>query len=204
MDSPRSFAIVPSAGRSCRMGRPKLLLPWDTGTVIEATLKQWKLGGVRHRIVVVHPADAELARVARAAGAEVLIAPTPPDDMKASVALGLAYAAAQWQAGIDDVWLLAPADIPQLSPQVIQQLLEAHRIQPDVILAPVHSGRRGHPVLFPWRFAGEVTRLRRDQGVNALLETGNLCEVAVAEQAADDIDTPDDYRRLHGPNEMSA
>ena len=31
----RSFAIIPAAGRSVRMGRQKLLMPWGDATLIE-------------------------------------------------------------------------------------------------------------------------------------------------------------------------
>lgn len=194
--SPRSFAIVPAAGRSRRMGAPKLLLPWAEGTLIEAALAAWKAAGVQHRIVVIHPADACLADVVRHAGGEVCLAPQPPPDMKASVQLGLAYAAQHWQAGEGDVWLLAPADIPAFSPQLVPTLLAAHAEQPEPILVPVHAGRRGHPVLFPWRYAAEVACLPADAGVNRLLETFPVREIPSPWPAAEDIDTPEAYRRL--------
>ncbi len=194
--SPRSFAIVPAAGRSRRMGVPKLLLPWAGGTLIEAALAAWKAAGVRHRMVVVHPADACLAHVVRQAGAEVCLAPLPPPDMKASVRLGLEYAAERWQASEGDVWLLAPADIPNFSPQLVQTLLATHAEHPEPILVPVHAGQRGHPVLFPWRYAAEVSRLPTAAGVNRLLEIFPVREVSSPWPAAEDIDTPEAYRRL--------
>jgi molybdenum cofactor cytidylyltransferase len=192
----RSFAIVPAAGRSRRMGVPKLLLPWAEGTIIEAALAAWKAANVHHRIVVVHPADAGLAHVVRQAGGEVCLAPQPPPDMKASVRLGLEYAAQHWQAGEGDVWLLAPADIPAFSPQLVQTLLAAHAEHPELILVPMHAGHRGHPVLFPWRYAAEVARLPADAGVNRLLETFPVREIPSALPAAEDIDTPEAYQRL--------
>ena len=40
--STRSFAVVPAAGRSRRMGRPKLLLPWGESTIIQQVLGAWR------------------------------------------------------------------------------------------------------------------------------------------------------------------
>lgn len=193
MNTWRSFAIVPAAGRSRRMGTPKLLLPWRHHTIVQEVLQRWKAGGVDHRVVVVHPADAELARLARAAGAEVVVAADPPPDMKASVRLGLEYVAARWQPQPTDAWLLAPADMPELSPEITRKLLVEHASQPEAIVVPTHDGRRGHPVLFPWPLAEAVSQLDADQGVNALLDRGPVTMLPCDLPRAADIDTPDEY-----------
>jgi len=189
----RSFAIVPAAGRSRRMGAPKLLLPWRQHTIVEEVLHRWQAAGVDHRVLVVHPADAELVRLARAAGAEVVVAAEPPPDMKVSVRLGLEYVATRWQPQQFDAWLLAPADMPALSPEITRCLMAEHEKQPEAIVVPNHNGRRGHPVLFPWLLAAAVGQLREDQGVNALLERGPVVEVPFDLPRAADIDTPDEY-----------
>ena len=68
------------------------------------------------------------------------------------------------------------------------------------IHVPIFEGRRGHPVLFPWSLAQEVTALPEDKGINALLQAH---PAIVREQVfhfrgiLDDLDTPDDYRRLN-------
>lgn len=194
----RSFAIVPAAGRSRRMGTAKLLLPWRHHTIVEEGLSRWKAAGVDHRIVVVHPSDMQLAQIARKAGAEVVVARDPPPDMKASVRLALEYVAARWRPQPADAWLLAPADIPELPAEVIRGLLAEHARRGQEILVPTHDGRRGHPVLFPWLLADDVNRLGENQGVNALLTQRPVCEVPFAMPRAADIDTPDDYARAKG------
>ena len=193
MKTGRSFAIVPAAGRSRRMGTPKLLLPWRHHTIVQEVLQRWKAAGVDHRVVVVHPADAELARLAREAGAEVVVAAVPPPDMKASVRLGLEYVTARWQPQATDAWLLAPADMPELSPQVTRSLLAEHAARPEAIVVPTHDSRGGHPVLFPWPLAAAVGQLDADQGVNALLDRGPVTLLPCDLPRAADIDTPDEY-----------
>ena len=59
----RTFAIIPAAGRSQRMGQPKLLLPWRNSTIIEHVLAAWRASQVSHMLMVVHPADRQLAEI---------------------------------------------------------------------------------------------------------------------------------------------
>lgn len=197
--SMRSFAIVPAAGRSQRMGRPKLLLPWGATTVIEQVLAAWKASQVSAVIVTAHPDDDVLIARCWAAGADVVIVDPPPIDMKASVAAGLAYVEATYHPEPTDVWLLAPADLPRLNARLIEQLLSAHKPHDPRVLVPTAAGRRGHPVLFPWPLAAAVSKLAAEQGVDALVAAAHAREIDCDELAAfADLDTPDDYERLKG------
>ena len=194
----RSFAIVPAAGRSVRMGQPKLLLPWGESTILETVLKAWRASRVSAVVIIVHPDDAELAARALGDRTTVVIASPPPPDMKASVQHGLARTAELFSPARGDAWLVAPADLPLVSPQTIDQLLAAHDPAKPSILVPTHNGRRGHPVLFPWPLAHDAHHLAADEGINALLERFATAEVAAAADAvADDVDTQADYRRLY-------
>jgi molybdenum cofactor cytidylyltransferase len=195
----RSFAVIPAAGRSRRMGQPKLLLPWENTTVIEHTLAAWRASRVDVVVVVVHPDDRELAKRCRHAGATVVVPPQPPPEMKDSVACALEYLRGQQSPQSEDVWLLAPADVPRLSAAIVDRLLDeqARTGNRTEILVPVHDGRRGHPVLFPWPLADEVARLAEQEGVNALLDRHAVREVDCGPAGVPgDLDTPDDYRRL--------
>ena len=129
------------------------------------------------------------------AGAEVVVPAVPPPDMKASVLAALQHL--EGEATGQDVWLLAPADMPTLSPDVIKKLLQAARQSFGTILIPTANGRRGHPVLFRWPMAAAVATLAADQGVNELLRQFPVTEVPCQDEAIlADVDTPEDYRRL--------
>ncbi len=179
------------------MGAPKLLLPWGSRTLIEHVLAAWQSAGVERCVVVVHRDDHVLAELAANAGAEVVVPAVPPPDMKASVQAALGHIAQHHAPNAEDVWLLAPADMPALSPAVVHALLAAAVENPNAIVAPTYQGRRGHPVLFRWRLADEVQRLAPDQGVNKLLQRHTVVEIPVPSVGIlDDIDTPEDYCRL--------
>ena len=85
----RLFALIPAAGRSRRMGSPKLLLPWGGTTVIEhllATLARPEICAV---FVVVRPTDFILRATLARTAAIVIAADQDPPDMRDSVELGL-------------------------------------------------------------------------------------------------------------------
>jgi molybdenum cofactor cytidylyltransferase len=199
---PRYFAIVPAAGKSTRMGEPKLLLPMSGGTLIEQTLAVWRTSRVEKVVVVVRPDDRELANLCRSCGAEVVIPPVAPPEMKDSVQYGLKHIEANFAPSAEDAWLLAPADMPNLSPRLIEALISAHDKKKSQILIPTLCGKRGHPVLFPWSIAGEVYSLSADEGLNTLRQRHEAQEVpcdsleTAGGSAFSDIDTPEDYARL--------
>ncbi len=196
----QTFAIIPAAGRSQRMGRPKLLLPWGAATIVECVIAAWRASRAARVLLVVHPEDRELAEVGRAAGAEVVVPEVPPGDMKASVLAALEYAK-RYAPQSDDAWLVAPADMPGLSTAAIDAVIAAYereRAEGDGnrLWVASHEGRRGHPALFPWSLAGEVGRLGENEGLDALLRRHAVALVeAGADALAGDLDTPQDYQR---------
>lgn len=203
--APASYAIIPAAGRSVRMGSPKLLLPWGEKTVIEAVLAAWRASRVSQVVMTVHPDDAELSKIAAAAGADIVAVDPPPVDMKSSVLAGLDYVEAKYRPGPNDAWLLAPADMPMLSPRSIDLLLDAWNENlsrnAEEILALSRAGRRGHPVLFPWRLVAAARRLSADEGLNRLLDEFGCRELPVEDEGSFvDLDTPEDYRRWNRGN----
>jgi len=196
----RSFAILPAAGQSRRMGSPKLLLPWGATTLIRQVLRSWQASRVDQVIVVIHPDDESLATECQ--GAHVVRRAPAPAEMKDSIRYGLDAAAEQFSAGQQDVWLVAPADMPNLQPQAINALLDAYSSssgksrEPARIYAASHMDRRGHPVLFPWILAKDVHALSDDEGLNVLTRRYPVVEVEVGDPAMfDDIDTPEDYAK---------
>ncbi len=195
----KSFAIVPAAGRSRRMGQPKLLLHWQNSTIIEHVLTAWQTSCVDQIIVVTHPEDDALRSICRRPGVTVLSANPPPEDMRSSIMRGVDHIRLTFSPQPGDAWLIAPADMPLLSHLAIDALLTAHVPSRPSILQPVLAdGDTGHPVLFPWELAREVANLPPDVGVNELLRRHDSKLIACpAAPAAPDIDTPQDFDRLH-------
>lgn len=197
----RLFAVIPAAGHSRRMGRPKLLLPLGSEgrMVIERVLAVLDHPRIVVRCVVVRAGDAALQEAARRAGGHVLQPPIDPPDMRTSVEFALEHLRRDFSPREDDGWLLVPADHPVLDRALIEALLDRWQRDRPRILVPRSGDRRGHPTLFRWSLASQVARMPPDQGLNWLLREhpGEVCELPDAGHAAlTDLDTPADYERL--------
>lgn len=198
--TPGLLAIIPAAGKSRRMGQPKLLLDIAGQSVIARVLGTLKQAGVSRTLVVVRPGDEDLIREVRQAGGEVVIPPTDPEEMRQSVECALRYVRdAGPKSGAYAGWMLVPADHPTLDPLVVQELISAWSHGSQQIAVPVFDGRRGHPTIFAWDLVEEVLSLPADQGLNQLLRSKPDCvlEVCIPDsRILDDLDTPEDLQRL--------
>jgi molybdenum cofactor cytidylyltransferase len=195
-------ALVPAAGRSVRMGRPKLVLPLHGRTVIEHVVSTLRQGGVDRVLVVARPDVPQLAQLAKAAGAEVGTLPTETADMRATVEQGLLWIEERWHPQPEDAWLLCPADHPALDVDVVRRLCVAYSREPgQTILIPTYEGRRGHPTLIEWRHVAGIRALPAGAGLNAYFRphAEETLELPVANAGViSDLDTPADYERLSG------
>jgi molybdenum cofactor cytidylyltransferase len=177
-------------------------------------------------IAVVRPdaADAPWADALRQAGWAVLTHPdvaagmgcslalavraTLPGGSQASAPAGLqtgeqagAQAAVQTggQAGAPATgWLVALGDMPFIHPASIAAVAQALAAGPQAIAAPVHAGRRGHPVGFGAAHGPALAALQGDEGARALLQrhAHALQLVPVDDPGVlRDVDTPADLGR---------
>src|SRR6516225_8575191 len=119
-----TFAVIPAAGHSARMGRPKLALPLGERTVLERVIDSLRAAGVEHVVVVIGPHVPQLAPLAQSAGAHVLQLAEETPDMRATAEAGLRWLEGRFRPRPDDTWLLVPADHPTLDPHVIRRLMQ--------------------------------------------------------------------------------
>ncbi len=201
----RSYAIIPAAGRSERMGRSKLLLSWRRGgdansTLLAHVLRAWTTSRVQRTVIVIRTdADPAVKQICHSHDVEVVTADNPAD-MKASCLLGLQHLARHDSSGSDDRFFVCPVDIPGITSGVVDRLIgEGERGdtagEPARVIVPTYQGRRGHPVLFPWTMASQIELLNADQGINFLVDRAAVAEVEfpVAPEKMADIDTPEEY-----------
>lgn len=194
------FAVVPAAGKSTRMGRPKLSLPLGDRTILELVVAALREGGVEHVLVVVGPHVPELVPLAERAGAHVLLLSAETPDMRATVEAGLRWLEDRFHPSPDDAWLLVPADHPTLDADVVRGLRAARAANRDrSILVPTFEGKRGHPTLIGWQHVAGIATFATAIGFNAYLRHHSDQTLAVPMASAavlDDLDTEDDYARL--------
>jgi molybdenum cofactor cytidylyltransferase len=200
----RVGAVVLAAGRSTRMGQSKQLLPWGalgrspgrSGTMIGEVVHRLRATRV-HDIVVVTGAEREAVEGAVAEAAQ--------GDGRVRCMFNPDYAASEMarslQAGLraldprDQAALVALADQPQSQPATVEAVLQRWRETLAPVVAPVHAGRRGHPMLFDRTLWPQLFSLSADANPRAVLQVAESIEMV--EIASDtilaDIDTPDEY-----------
>jgi len=199
--SPTIAAIIPAAGASRRMGRSKPLLEFEGRPLIARVVSAFIEGGTRPVIVVEPPSDSPegpaIAQAAAEAGGFGITPGTRPAEMRDSVELAIKEL--KRRGSPPAAVALAPADAPGIDGALVARLLGAWRENPDRIVIPTAGGRRGHPVVIPWRFVNQIPDLPAGVGINALIaeRVGDVLEVDVADEARiADLDTPEDLQRL--------
>jgi molybdenum cofactor cytidylyltransferase len=198
------FAIIPAAGQSLRMGaRHKLLLPWNSATVIDHVLRAWTESRADRVVVIVRKGDLQLQEACRCwPNADLVIPNNDPHDMKRSIQLGLRHIAAVCEPAESDLWMVAPADLPTLTAELINRVIDASR-DTDSVVVPRFGDRRGHPVSFPWSLVPDVFNLGAEQGINRLTADDSVQWLDLpADEHPDDVDTPEDYVRLRNEYEL--
>ena len=194
------LAVVPAAGKSVRMGRPKLSLPLGDRTVLEYVIAALRGGGVEQVLVVLGPHVRELKALSESAGAAAVVLANETPEMRTTVQYGLDWLEAKCHPQDDDWWLLVPADHPALDAAVIRQLLDARLKQPKAsVVIPTYQGRRGHPAVIAWKHVAGIRSLPAGNGLNAYLRchAAETLELPVNSiHVLSDLDTPEDYERI--------
>lgn len=186
-------AIVLAAGYARRMGRQKLLLDLRGKPVV-----RWSVEAVLPHVgdVVVVTGQDDAAVRAALAGLPLRFAlnPRPHEGQGSSIAIGVA-ALKPWTTAA----LIALGDQPRLPAGVVEALLAAMTRTGKAIAAPVYRGTRGTPVLFSSEVFPELAVLGGDTGARPVVDARpeRVATVAFDVAMPPDVDTPEDYARLH-------
>jgi molybdenum cofactor cytidylyltransferase len=186
-------AIVLAAGFARRMGRQKLLLELRGKPVV-----RWSVEAILPHVgdtVVVTGQDDEGVRAALAGlSVRFVVNPRPQDGQGASIAVG-AGALKPWTAAA----LVALGDQPRLPDGLIARLLAERERSGKAIVAPVYRGAQGTPVVFSADVFNELRGLDGDAGARAVVQARpeRVARVEIDAPMPPDVDTPEDYARLH-------
>lgn len=193
-------AVILAAGRSSRMGTPKLLLPWLGTTVIGHLVQTWQQLGATQIAVVHATADhgllPELDRLRFPP--ESRIANSKPDEgMFSSI-----QCATNWEGWRPEVTHrgIILGDQPHLLMTELSRFLAFCRNEAGFICQPSRNGRSRHPVILPksaWQSLQrcETGTLKDFLQINA----GNIKTFESADPGLElDLDQPEDYRKALG------
>ncbi|HVS82247.1 MAG TPA: nucleotidyltransferase family protein [Pyrinomonadaceae bacterium] len=187
-------AILLAAGRSRRMGAFKPLLPFGDRTVIECCVSNLRAGGIDEIVVVVGHRAENVREQLKNSQVRFAVNPDPDSEMSASIALGVEQVSSNARALV-----VALVDHPAVPPEVVRILIDEWK-HGATLVQPEHAGRGGHPVLIDMAYRDEMPVLDPSQGLRALFAAHReqVRRVPVASPyVARDMDTWEDYRRLH-------
>lgn len=187
-------AILLAAGRSSRMGAFKPLLPFGDRTVIESCISNLRMADIENIIIVVGHRAEDVRSQLKDSKVSFAVNPDADSEMSASIARGVEQVAENAQALI-----IALVDHPAVPPEVIPALIEQWQ-HGALLVQPEHEGRGGHPVLIDLSLRDELLNLDPQKGLRALFEVHREDVHRVPLESpyvARDMDTWEDYRRLH-------
>jgi molybdenum cofactor cytidylyltransferase len=186
-------AIVLAAGFARRMGRQKLLLTLGGKPVVRWAVER-VAPHVDEVVVVTGEDDAAVREALTGLAVRIARNPRPQDGQGSSIAVGVAALKPWTRAAV-----IALGDQPRVPAAVVPGLLEAQRRTGKAVVAPVYRGTQGTPVLFAAEVFGELRALRGDAGARSVVEARpeRVERVAFDLPMPADVDTPEDYARLH-------
>ena len=186
-------AIVLAAGFARRMGRQKLLLDLRGKPVVRWSVEAL-LPHVADTVVVTGQDDAAVRSALDGLPLRFAVNPRPQAGQGSSIAIGAA-ALKPWTAAA----LVALGDQPRLPEGLIGALLRAREQTGRAIVAPVYRGTQGTPVLFAADVFDELRALDGDAGARTVVQARpeRVARVTVDAPMPPDVDTPEDYARLH-------
>lgn len=154
--------ILLAAGSGQRFGAHKLMQPLADGTPVGVAAARTLLEAIPGSIAVVRPQDHPLINALTDVGLRIVENPLADQGMGSSLATGVNAAAGA------DGWLIALADMPWIQANTIHLLAQSLH-QGASMVAPVHRGRRGHPVGFCRRWGPQLCALSGDEGARNLI-----------------------------------
>lgn len=185
--------ILLAAGAGSRFGGGKLVHPIPPDGVPLALVAYRRLASALDDVVVVYRAGDDAVRgVFEPEGVTLVACQDAREGMGRSLATGVA---ARPEA---NGWVVALGDMPSVDPATIRRIARALEDGAS-IAAPVHDGRRGHPVGFSSRHRTALLALHGDQGARSVIAGHADAVLTIAVDDAGihaDIDTREDAARL--------
>ena len=194
-------AVLLAAGGSRRMGdRHKLLEPVGGVPLVRHAADRLLASGVDEVVAVLGARSDAVSAAVQGLGLRLVENPLWSEGMASSLRAGLRAASPK-----ADAILLAFADMPEITPTLIDRLLAAFDPEEgrEIIRPLAANGRPGHPVLFGRRFFEALSTLTGDAGAREVVR--EHAEFLVDIQAEDDapiidLDTPEAWEAWRAQN----
>ncbi len=187
----RLAAVVLAAGSSSRLGRPKQLLPFGDGVLLDVVLDLVRSLPFAQRIVALGGAADEVRVRVDLTGFDVVL----NDDFRSGCSSSIGAAVSVVRDDLDGIVLLL-GDQPMMRAEAIDAVVAGRGAAP-IAVARYRDGI-GHPFVLSRATFAALRAMQGDRGVWKLIERLGtaVARVEVAGRIPADVDTEADYRAL--------
>ncbi|HEX3801180.1 MAG TPA: nucleotidyltransferase family protein [Verrucomicrobiae bacterium] len=188
-------AVILAAGKSTRMGRPKLLLPWKNTTVLGHLIDLWsQLPKKQIAVICASDDDALAAELDRLQfpREQCIMNPHPERGMFSSVRCAAQWP--NWQTSITH-WAVCLGDQPGIHSSTLDSISSFAAQNPENICQPARLGHGRHPVILP-RIDFEALAKSDAQTLRDFLQdrAAAIKSLELSDPGLDfDLDYPTDY-----------
>jgi molybdenum cofactor cytidylyltransferase len=183
--------LVLAAGGSKRLGQPKQLLPYGTGTLLGHVLEVARTCRFDQTLCVLGGASPAVRAAVDFRGVQVVENQQFGEGCSSSVAAALGAVDAR-----AETLVLMLGDQPGVTARTVASLVAGRGEAP--LAACAYCDGRGHPLAFARSMFGHLSNLHGDKGVWKLLDrfADDVVDVAVTGPVPRDVDTWEDYEAL--------
>jgi molybdenum cofactor cytidylyltransferase len=184
--------LVLAAGGSRRLGEPKQLLPYGSGTLLDHTLETARASGFDQLIVALGGSSAAVRRRVDLSGADVVQNPDFGEGCSSTIGAGLRAINPR-----SELMVLMLGDQPGVTPANVRALI-AGCDEGAVLAACLYDDGRGHPLAFGRAMFGELRELHGDKAVWKLMDRrpDEVVEIRIPGPIPPDINTREDYEAV--------
>ena len=184
-------AILLAAGQSKRLKGSKLLLPLRNSAILKTSIDNLLSSKVEEVIVVLGHEAEEKRKYIDSSRAKIVINPNYLCGISSSLKAGITMSNVTASGT-----LIALADQPFVSAEIINRLITGFLTGGRGIVYPVYNARRGHPVIFSHKYRDELLKLEGDTGARGIIgeHPDDILEIKIDSPMIHfDIDTQEDY-----------
>jgi molybdenum cofactor cytidylyltransferase len=185
--------LVLAAGGSSRLGQPKQLLPFGSGTLLGHALDVARACPFDQRLCVIGGGASEVRE--RVDFSQVQVVENDAFGSGCSSSIATALSAIDERT---DVLVLMLGDQPGVTPATVELVVAGRRAAPLAVSA--YTDGRGHPLAFGREMFPSLSQLHGDKAVWKLMDRlgDRVVEVPIDAPIPHDVDTWENYEALVG------